>query len=113
MALTVAQKNVNAPMGDKFVTTQTVTLDNSYPNPSGYVLTPSTFGLTRLKRIVNIEATTLAAAATWLYWIVPTYDNDGFVTQVAFHLAVTATGVEVANAVNVSTASYVFVVEGN
>lgn len=112
MSLTVAQKTVNAPFGDKFVSTQTVALDTSYPS-GGYTISAATFGLTRLKRIVNIEPTSLPAAATWAYWLVPTYDNDGFITSLAFHLAVVSTGVEVASAVNVSTATYQFIVEGN
>jgi len=113
MAIAVVQKGVDAPAGSEFEATQTVALDTSYPNPAGYVLTPSTFGFTRLKRIKNIEPTSLAAAATWTYWLVPSYDSDGFITSVAFHLAVVATGVEVANAVNVSTATYQFTVEGH
>lgn len=113
MAVTIVSKTVNAPAGDQFEVTQTLALDNSYPNPAGYVLTPATFGFTRLKRLKNIEPTSLAAAATWSYWIVYTYDSDGFITSLALHLAVVATGVEVANAVNVSTATYQIVAEGH
>lgn len=113
MSLTVAAKGVPAPPGDKYSYVLTVALDASYPNPAGYVITPALLGLNRLKKITNIEPTTLPAVGTWSYWIVPTFDADGYITSFAMHLAVVSTGVEVANAVNVSTASYLFTIEGN
>lgn len=113
MAVTVTQKGTPAPPGDKNYYAKTVTLDNSYPNPAGYVFTPATFGINVLRKIINIEPTSLAAAATWTYWIVPTFNQDGTIASFALHLAVVSTGVEVANAVNVSTASYNVVIEGN
>lgn len=112
MAVTVTKLGVNFPPGDKFYVTNTLALDASYP-AGGYILTPATFGLSGLRRIVNIEPSSLPAAATWAYWIVPTYNQDGTIASVAFHLAVVSTGVEVGTGVNVSTATYNFVVEGN
>lgn len=112
MAATVTRKSVPQPAGDVFIIENTVALDNSYPNPAGYVFTPASFGLNQIRRINNIEPVTLAAAATWVYWLVPTYNSDGSIASFAFHLAVVSTGVEVANGVNVSTASFQFVVEG-
>lgn len=89
-------------------------LDNSYPNPAGYVLTPATFGLTLLKSICYAGAGTLTAG---LYEpvLIPTYASDGSgnIVSIALHLIVGTTGVEVANAVNVSAASLLFIVEGN
>lgn len=113
MAVTVTNKGVPKPPGDKFYFKTTVALDNSYPNPAGYVFTPATFGLGCICNIVNIEPINLPAAATWSYWIVPTFNTDGTIGSFAMHLAVLSTGVEVANAVNVSTASYAFTIEGN
>lgn len=112
MAPTVTIKTPRQPGGDVFILTETVTLDSSYPNPAGYVFTPASFNLTYIRRINNIEPTTLAAAATWVYWINPTYATDGSLASFALHLAVVSTGVEVANAVNVSTASFQFIIEG-
>jgi hypothetical protein len=113
MAVTLAVKIGPTVPGASVHVSETLALDNSYPNPAGYVFTPASFGLTYLKKIVNIEPTSLAAAATWTYWIVPTFNSDGTIASFAFHLAVVSTGVEVANAVNVSTATYTIVVEGN
>lgn len=95
-------------------TLSTIALDTSYPNPAGYVFTPQSFGLTYLRKIKNLEPTSLPAAATWSYWIVPTFSTDGqFILSFALHLAVVSTGVQVANAVDVSTATYTIEVEGN
>ena len=112
MSVTITQVAKAVPGASEQRTT-TVALDNSYPNPAGYVFTPASFGLTVIRKIANIEPNNLPAAATWVYWIVPTYDASGNITSFALHLAVVSTGVEVANGVNVSTASFNIVVEGN
>ncbi|HEY2859018.1 MAG TPA: hypothetical protein VGJ21_11420 [Terracidiphilus sp.] len=101
------------PPGDKYYYKTTIALGNSYPNPAGFVFTPATFGIMQISNIVNIEAINLPAAGTWGYWIVSTYNSDGTIASFALHLAVVSTGVEVANAINVSTASYAITVEGN
>lgn len=113
MAVTLTQKGLSVVPGDKAQSKFTLTLDASYPNPAGYVLTPASFGLNKIRKIVNIEAGSLSAAATWAYWIVETLDADNMVASFALHLAVVSTGVEVANAVSVATASYSIVIEGN
>lgn len=113
MAVGIVLNGIRVPPGDKYQQRATVALDNSYPNPAGYVFTAASFGLTRLRAIKNIEPVNLPAAATWVYWIVPTLDSDGYITSFAMHLAVVTTGVEVANGVNVSTASFYMIVEGN
>lgn len=98
--------------GSQFEKPVTVALDSSYPNGTGYVFTAASFGFNTLKKIKNIEPTSLAAAATWVYWLVFTYNADGTIASVALRLAVVSTGVEVANAVNVSTATFNVIVEG-
>jgi hypothetical protein len=114
MAVTLVQKGVPTVPGATVQSVFTVTPDTSYPNPAGYVFTPASFGFNILRKIKNVEPTSLPAVGTWNYWVVPTYNaNDGSITSFALHLAVVATGVEVANAVNVSTATYVIEVEGN
>jgi hypothetical protein len=113
MAVSLVVKTPPTVPGASVQVAETLALDTSYPNPAGYVFTPASFGLTILRKVVNIEPTSLAAAATWTYWLVPTYNTDGTIASFAMHLAVVATGVEVANAVNVSTATYTVVVEGN
>lgn len=114
MAPTVTLKAPPTTPGDKFLVRNVVALDSSYPNPAGYVFTPASFGLSVIRNI-NVEPINLPAAATWSYWVVPTFTTDGLnnIASFALHLAVVSTGVEVANAVNVSTASYVITVEGN
>lgn len=115
MAVTITK--VTSPAGTvpgaSLVVPLTVALDASYPNPAGYVFTPASFGLNIIRTVRNIEPVNLPAAATWVYWIVPTYDAQGNISSFALHLAVVATGVEVGNGVNVSTASYNMVIEGN
>jgi hypothetical protein len=112
MAVTVTKLGVPVPPGDKFNVATTFALDNSYP-AGGYILTPATFGFAVWRKILNIEPNSLPAAATWVYWIVPTYNQDGTIASVAFRLAVVSTGVEVGTGVNLSTASFNFVVEGS
>lgn len=90
----------------------TIALDNSYVNGTGYVFTAASFGFSILKKVKNIEPTSLAAAATWVYWLTFTYNADGSIASVAMRLAVVSTGVEVANAVNLTTATFNAVVEG-
>ena len=113
MSVTITARPPIVP-GASIQVQNTIALDNSYPNPAGYVFTPASFGFNIIRKIINIEAINIPAAATWLYWIVPTFATDNLsMTSFALHLAVTSTGVEVANAVNVSTASFLMTVEGN
>jgi hypothetical protein len=113
MAVALVVKSGPTVPGASVQTLSTLTLDTSYPNPAGYVFTAASFGLTILRKVKNIEPTSLAAVGTWSYWIVYTYNTDGTIASFALHLAVVSTGVEVANAVNVSTATYSIEVEGN
>jgi hypothetical protein len=89
-------------------------LDNSYPNPAGYVLTPATFGLSTLKEVTFSGAASLPAG---LYEpvLIPTYatDGSGNILSIALHLIIGTTGAEVANAVDVHTSTLAFAVEGN
>lgn len=113
MAVSVVNKGL--PKVPGFATQQIalVTGDASYPNPAGYVLTAASFGLTVLKKIVAVIPAT-AAALAFDYAIVPVYSTDGeSMTSAALHLAVSTTGVEVANATSVTTASVTMIVEGN
>lgn len=112
MAVTITQISQAVPGAAKQLAL-TVALDNSYPNPSGYVFNAASFGVQLIRKIANIEPVNLPAAATWVYWIVPTYDPTGNIVSFALHLAVVSTGLEVANAVNVSTASYNIIMEVN
>lgn len=111
MALTATLERQAVPgasVGKDFL----VALDSSYPNPAGYAITPATFGFIVLRRIVYSGAATIAAGA-YEPVIVNTYDSNGNITSAALHLVVGTTGVEVANAVNLSTSSLSFYVEGN
>ena len=87
-----------------------IALDNSYPNPAGYVFTPEDFGLKAIREISAPSAATLAAGKNNAV-IIPTYSGD-FITSFALHLVVASTGLEVANAVDVSTSTYSLTVEG-
>lgn len=87
--------------------------DASYPNPAGYVITPALVGLVRFLGVPRIVPAT-AAALAWDYSMVPTFDATGdYITQFAVHLAVSTTGVEVANATNVAAAALTIEFEGN
>jgi hypothetical protein len=90
----------------------TITGDAAYPNPAGYPLTPDQFGLKVLKRVIELQPATVAAAV-WTPVAVKTFNVDGSIASVSLHLVVGTTGVEVANGVNVSTAAHYVLVEGN
>lgn len=92
----------------------TIQGDNSYPNPAGYVVTAAQLGLNRITKIDNPIAATVASGV-WDPVVVPTYLGDGTsdMSQFALHLIVNTTGVEVANAVNVTNANFILYVEGN
>lgn len=89
-----------------------IALDASYPNPAGYVFTPASFGFSLIRKIVGIDPATLAAGL-YTVVLVPTFNTDGTVASFALHLIVGTTGVEVANAVNVATSSFLAIIEGN
>lgn len=112
MAATIAT-NSSAVPGASVEKLVTVTLDNSYPNPAGYVFTAASFGLTVLRKVAFNAFTTLLGAKNEAA-IIPTYNSDGqTIASVAVHLIVGTTGVEVANAVDVSTTSFSLIVGGN
>lgn len=111
MAAVILQLERTVP-GAQFLWSGTITGDTSYPNPAGYVLTPASFGFTVLRRVIECRAANVAAGA---YTPVPVITNnaDGSIATISLHLLVATTAVEVANAVNVSTAVVTFIVEGN
>jgi hypothetical protein len=98
--------------GSDFKQVSTIVGDTSYPNPAGYVLTPDQFGLKVIRRIGELRPNTVAAAV-WTPVLVKTFNADGSIATLALHFVVATTGVEVANAVNLSTASFEITVEGN
>lgn len=112
MAFSVAQNGIPVVPGATYRKLFTFTGDTSYPNPAGYVLNAATFGFTILKNIISVNPATVAAGV-WEIVIVPTYAADGSISSAALHLVVNSTGVEVANAVNVSTFVCTMIVEGN
>lgn len=111
MSVSVTSVSRTVP-GGEFEQVSTVTGDAAYPNPAGYVLTADQFGLKVIKRIIECRPNTVAAAV-WTPALVKTFNADGSIATVAWHLVVASTGAEVANGVNVSTAAFEFIVEGN
>lgn len=114
MAVSLVNKGLPTVPGASFSQTVLVTGDTSYPNPAGYVFTPASFGLNVITKVVSVTPATVAALA-WDYAIVPTYSTEGLsrITSLALHLAVSTTGVEVANTVTVATSAVTIIVEGN
>lgn len=113
MAATKTLKGTPKVPGAAASQTLRVQGDASYPNPAGYLLSPSDFGFSRIQRIFCPVANTVASGA-WDPVLVPTYDaTSDYITSVALHLIVNTTGVEVANAVNVSNADFQIIAEGN
>lgn len=111
MAATVTQIARTVPGAD-FLWVATVTGDASYPNPAGYVLSPASFGLTIIKRVIECRPATVAAAV-WTPIMTQALNTDGSIATLALHLVVGTTGAEVANAVNVSTGVFSVIVEGS
>jgi hypothetical protein len=113
MSQSITLKGTPKVPGSANVQTVAWTGDASYPNPAGYVITPALVNLVRFKGVPKLVPAT-AAALAWDYAMVPTYDATGdYITQYALHLAVSTTGVEVANGVNVSAAALTIDLEGN
>lgn len=114
MSASVTQQGPQSVPGNWTRKCFTIGGDNSYPNPAGYVFTPASFGMSVLRMVENPIAATVASGA-WDPVIVPTYasDGSGAISSFALHLIVQSTGVEVANAVNVSNASFTVWMEGN
>lgn len=113
MAFSVVTKGLPVVPGSTVQQVVQFTGDASYPNPAGYVLTAATFGLTILKKIPEVIPATVAAGK-WEIVLIPTYATDGqSLTSVALHLVVSTTGVEIANAVDVSTFVATIIGEGN
>jgi UDP-N-acetylmuramyl tripeptide synthase len=88
-----------------------LTGDAAYPT-GGYILLPADFQFSVLRRIASAFFSTVAGAAFELA-IVPTYNADNTLAQVAVALVVGTTGAQVANGVNVSTVGITLVAEGN
>ena len=114
MAATVTQKGTARVPGDAQSKIFTISGDAAYPNPAGYVFTPSQFNFQRITKIYEPVNSTVASAA-WSPVIIPTYASDGsdVIVSFALHLVVATTSAEVANGVNVSTAVFSFIIEGN
>jgi hypothetical protein len=113
MSQSITLKGISKVPGAQTVQNVSWTGDNSYPNPAGYVVTPALVGLTRFKGTPKVIPAT-AAALAWDYAFVPTFDaTSDYITQYAIHLAVSTTGVEVANGVNVTAAALLIDFEGN
>jgi hypothetical protein len=113
MSQTITLKGTPKVPGATVMQTATWVGDTSYPNPAGYILTPSLFNLVRFKGVPRF-APRDAAAANWDYSLTPTYDATGeYITQFALHINVSSTGLEVANGVTVATAALTIEVEGN
>ncbi len=98
--------------GDAIRTTTKITGDASYPT-GGYLLTPQALGFTsQILDVISIDASNLAAGA-FVPIITATYAADGFtIISLQFQLEQYAVAAEVANATNVSAASYRLIVEG-
>lgn len=111
MAATVVQIARTVPGSDTLVGA-TFTGDTAYPNPAGYVLTPDQFGLRVLRRVIECRPATVAAGV-WTPVLVKTLNADGSIATLALHFVVATTGAEVANNVNLTTAVFDFLVEGD
>lgn len=111
MAATVSIKQSAVP-GASVKQQSLIALDTSYPNPAGYVFTAASFGFNILRQIIGFDPATVAAGL-YTVVIIPTFNTDNTIASFALHLIVGTTGVEVANAVNVSTSSFLAVMEGN
>lgn len=87
--------------------------DASYPNPSGYTLTPANFGLSRIVCIDDPINSTVGSGV-WNPELVPTFDATGdYIQSIALHLRINSTGAEVANGVSVTGAVFLIYAEGN
>jgi hypothetical protein len=86
-------------------------LDNAYPT-GGYPLTAKTFNLTVLRRLIACRPRNVASA---IYTPVPivTVGSTGIITGINLALLVASTGLQVANGVDVSAASFHLIAEGN
>lgn len=85
-------------------------LDNAYPT-GGYTLTPATFNLTVLRRILSCRPRNLASAIYTPVLIVTA--ANGIISAVKLMLVVASTGLQVANGTDVSAASFHLIGEGN
>ena len=113
MAITTSLGQRFVP-GARFDVVATITLDAAYPNPAGYVITPATFGLTLLQRLILGQFTTIAGASYELA-IVPTLatDGSGNILSAAIHVVLGTTGVEVANGVTLTGVSFNLIASGS
>lgn len=85
-------------------------LDNAYPT-GGYPLTPKTFGLTVLRRIIECRPCNIASAVYTPVLLVTL--TNGVISAANLALVVATTGAQVANGVDVSAASFHIIAEGN
>lgn len=112
MAATITQISSAVP-GASVEKLVNITLDTSYPNPAGYVFSAASLGVTVLRKVV-LNAFTTIAGAKYEIAMIPTYNADGqTIASIAVHLIVGTTGLEVANAVDVSGVSFQLIVGGN
>lgn len=96
--------------GSDFLQETDLALDNSYPT-GGYLLSPLTFNLKVLRRIIAVRPRNLASAIYTPVLLVTA--ANGVISAVNLALLVATTGAQVANATDVSAASFHFLVEGN
>jgi hypothetical protein len=96
--------------GAEYLQQVDLALDNAYPL-GGYVLTPATFGFNVLRRLLTCRPRNLASA---IYTPVPIMTGaNGIITSINLALVVATTGLQVANGVDVSAASFHLIGEGN
>lgn len=89
-----------------------ITGDTSYPT-GGTLLTPAMFGLSVIRRVIECRPATVASAVN-VPVPISTLSPDGqFITALNLAFVVGTTGVQVANATNLSTLTYAIIVEGN
>lgn len=111
MALTKTIRTRAVP-GASTMQSMDVLGDTAYPT-GGYVLLPTDFNLTVLRRVVGAFFNNVAGAAYELA-VIPTYNADGVtLAQINLALVVGTTGVQVTNGASVSTVGVTLIVEGN
>lgn len=84
----------------------------SYPT-GGELLTPAALGLTVLRRVIECRPATVASAVNVPVPIQTASDDGNSITALNLAFVVGTTGVQVANAVNLSALTYNLIVEGD
>lgn len=113
MSLGIVQQGVNRVPGDATRKMIQLTGDAAYPT-GGYPVTAAQLGFQRITKIGAANAAAVASLA-WDPAIIPAYasDGSGAITGFNLALAVSTTGVQVANGVNVGAGVWTVNVEGN